>query len=302
MARITRDLENVLATGPAAWLGWLPLMVLPLAAVLAGFCVTPWAWMWLLALSLGFGCKWLTWWTSDRRGNATAARQWAYFLAWPGMNARHFLDDTNPCPRPPRREWFFAAGKTFLGAAVLWGLPRVLPDACELLTGWVGLVGLVLVLHFGLFHLLALCWRRAGVAAPPIMRAPLRATSVSEFWNQRWNVAFHQLMDRFVFRPLARKTNIPIACLAGFLASGLIHDLVISVPARGGYGRPTAYFLAQGCAVLLERRHGLRGNWRGWIFTMIVTAAPLGWLFHPPFIRNVILPMLHAIGATSSNL
>jgi hypothetical protein len=36
---------------------------------------------------------------------------------------------------------------------------------------------------------------------------------------------------------------------------------------------------------------------RGWLFTFIVTAAPAFWLFHPSFIRNVILPMLHAIGA-----
>jgi hypothetical protein len=37
---------------------------------------------------------------------------------------------------------------------------------------------------------------------------------------------------------------------------------------------------------------------RGWFFTLVVTVAPLFWLFHPPFIHNVILPMLTAIGAT----
>jgi len=31
---------------------------------------------------------------------------------------------------------------------------------------------------------------------------------------------------------------------------------------------------------------------------LIVTTAPVFCLFHPPFIHNVILPMLHAIGAT----
>jgi hypothetical protein len=29
----------------------------------------------------------------------------------------------------------------------------------------------------------------------------------------------------------------------------------------------------------------------------VVTAGPAYWLFHPIFIRNVILPMLHALGA-----
>ena len=102
---------------------------------------------------------------------------------------------------------------------------------------------------------------------------------------------------------VASRLNLPAACLAAFLVSGLIHDLVISVPAGGGYGLPTAYFMVQGFAVLFEhsrtgRRMGLRGGWRGWVCTVIVTAGPAFWLFHPPFVRNVILPMLTAIGAT----
>jgi hypothetical protein len=39
---------------------------------------------------------------------------------------------------------------------------------------------------------------------------------------------------------------------------------------------------------------GLRGR----LFALAVTAGPAFWLFHPPFIHNVILPMFQAIGAT----
>jgi alginate O-acetyltransferase complex protein AlgI len=91
--------------------------------------------------------------------------------------------------------------------------------------------------------------------------------------------------------------------LGVFILSGLIHDLVISLPARGGYGLPTLYFAIQGCGLVFERstlgqRVGLGRGPRGRIFALGFTAGPAFWLFHPPFIRNVILPMLKAIGAT----
>ena len=75
-------------------------------------------------------------------------------------------------------------------------------------------------------------------------------------------------------------------------------------PARGGYGLPTAYFLLQAAGLIFERTRlvrwlGLGGGWRGWLFTAVVTVGPLYWLFHPVFVRNVILPMLQAIGATT---
>ena len=35
----------------------------------------------------------------------------------------------------------------------------------------------------------------------------------------------------------------------------------------------------------------------GWLFTALVTAGPAFWLFPPPFVHNIILPMLNVIGA-----
>jgi alginate O-acetyltransferase complex protein AlgI len=165
------------------------------------------------------------------------------------------------------------------------------------------MVGVVLLLHFGLFRLLALAWRAAGVHATPLMRAPLLSRSLGEFWGRRWNTAFHELTTAFVFNPLRRAVGVRAAILLAFLASGLLHDLLISVPARGGYGLPTLYFLLQGAGVLFERTKiarqlGLGRGIRGWLFMLLVTAGPAFWLFHPPFIHRVILPMLHAIGAT----
>ena len=86
-----------------------------------------------------------------------------------------------------------------------------------------------------------------------------------------------------------------------FLISGLVHEAVISLPARRGYGLPTLYFLAQGLGVLAERsavgrRLNLGRSTTGWLFMALITAGPVFWLFHPPFVHNVILPMLEAFG------
>ena len=93
-----------------------------------------------------------------------------------------------------------------------------------LLEGWVGLLGLVFLLHFGVFHILALIWRRKGIDAQPIMRAPILSSSLAEFWGRRWNAAFHQLAHTYAFQPLRQRLGARGATLLVFLISGLIHD------------------------------------------------------------------------------
>jgi alginate O-acetyltransferase complex protein AlgI len=88
---------------------------------------------------------------------------------------------------------------------------------------------------------------------------------------------------------------------AGFLVSGLVHELVISVPAGGGFGGPTLFFAAQGVAMSIERSMigraiGLGRGWRGWVFAAAVVVAPACILFHAPFVRKVIGPMLENWG------
>ncbi len=115
------------------------------------------------------------------------------------------------------------------------------------------MVGLIMMLHFGLFALLALAWQRLGRQAPPLMRQPLLASSPSDFWGRRWNTAFHDLVATCLLPPLRRRFGLAGATMLIFVFSGLVHDLVISVPAGGGYGLPTLYFVLQGGAILLER-------------------------------------------------
>lgn len=84
----------------------------------------------------------------------------------------------------------------------------------------------------------------------------------------------------------------------------MIHDVAISVPAGGGYGLPTAYFVVQYLGLLLQRSSfarmlGLDRGFGGWAVTALFILGPVGWLFHPPFLRVVLIPFLTALGAAS---
>jgi alginate O-acetyltransferase complex protein AlgI len=187
---------------------------------------------------------------------------------------------------------FEAIARILLGTFLLFALARHASN--PILAGWIGMVGMILILHFGLFALLNVAWRALRVDVRPIMDAPLRSTSVAEFWGRRWNGAFNDLAFGLVFRPIARRAGVIAGTLSAFAVSGLVHELVISLPAGGGYGLPTCYFLLQGLAVLAQRKTEILRNW---LFTMLVVAGPAFWLFHPLFVRRVILPFMQAIGA-----
>ena len=263
-----------------------------------------WVLMWTIAFAVYGGCKWLTFWQArDRFGANERSRMLWYLLAWPGMDASAFTSRSDAIPEPAsRREWTIAGLTLLSGVVLTWVIARWAWPERPLVAGWIGMVGAIFMLHFGMFHLLSLAWRRAGVNAVPLMRNPMRATSLGEFWGRRWNTGFHELARRFTFTPLRPSLGAIGAMLATFLVSGLIHDLVISVPAGGGYGLPTGYFMLQGLGVVGERSRpgrwlGLGRGWRGWVFTVLMAAGPAFWLFPPPFVHNVILPMLGVIGA-----
>lgn len=283
--------------------GWFPLVVLPPGALVMGRQLAPWALMWGLSIAIYTALKWMTWWRGRRIvGQVPLRRSLAYLFLWPGMDAPAFLDIRR---RPTRRtpcELLSALASVLLGLVLLFGVVRIVPSGMPLLAGWVGLFGLIFVLHFGSFRLLSIWWRWHGVAAAPLMQAPIASESVGELWGGRWNTAFHVLARDFVVRPLRVRIGTSASMLAAFIVSGLVHDLVISVPAGAGYGLPTAYFCLQGLALLFERapagRHlGLGRGLRGRLFAIAVTALPAFWLFHPAFVLNVVVPFLQVVGA-----
>lgn len=283
-------------------LGWIPVIVLPATVLVCRDLLAPWVFMWCLCFTIFAGLKWLTWWKARGRTSHSAWRSVAYLLAWPGMDAEAFLNSSLRGKLPTWRGWIWPLLKTAAGAWLIWIVARLVPAQRSMVRGWVGMLGLILLLHFGSFELIALFWQSRGVNAKPIMSAPLRATSLAEFWGKRWNLGFRQFSHDLIFRPLRKRLSADAASLVVFAASGLIHESVVSVPARGGYGLPTAYFLLQGIGVAVERswlgqRLGLKDGPRGWLFTAAFTVGPLCLLFHRPFVLRVILPFLEAVRA-----
>ncbi|HET6955835.1 MAG TPA: MBOAT family protein, partial [Vicinamibacterales bacterium] len=193
-----------------------------------------WAQMWTMALAIYIGCKWLTWQRTPVR-NVPVWKRLAYLLAWPGMDAATFLEQKpiSSGSHCHSAEWIAAMAKLMVGVALLFGVARMIPPQHAYGVGWIGMIGIVFMLHFGTFHLLSCAWRSVGIQARPLMNRPLASTSLGEFWGRRWNVAFRDLTHRFLFRPCASWFGPRWGTLAGFLFSGAIHEFVISVPARG---------------------------------------------------------------------
>lgn len=275
-------------------IGWGVMLLLTLLAGWAGLALVleNWLRMWVLAVAMWLGFKTLALATTAADGWPNGGLGWLGFAMWPGMDVAAFARRGRPrvYAESEGRVALVAVLRVALGAALVLWLAARLTDPVAI--GWCGMIGLVLILHFGLFDLLALFWRRVGFDVERLMNAPWRARSLADFWGGRWNRAFSHVANRALFRPMTKRFGLVWGTLAGFLLSGVVHEVVISVPARGGYGLPTMYFLMQGLGVLLERKLGWRGDWRGRVLMTVVLIGPAFWLFHPQFMTAVVEPML----------
>ena len=130
------------------------------------------------------------------------------------------------------------------------------------------------------------------------MKLPVATLKISEFWGDRWNKAFNQLVHPFVYTPIKKRYNQKTAIVLTFLASGLVHELVISLPAKAGWGLPTLYFLIQALGMNVERNQVFRKLplFAKYVFTFLIIAGPAFILFHPPFMKTVILSFIQTIG------
>jgi alginate O-acetyltransferase complex protein AlgI len=239
-----------------------------------------------------------------RGGTVLPAGRWlAFTLAWPGMDPAPFArprsrtDEGRAARLVARGAGRLAAGSALLAAARMAASRGV---ALPIVTALV-VIGASLVLHFGVFTILAGLWRRAGVPAEPSFRAPFSSARLAEFWGRRWNAAFTELVKVVVYAPLRSVAGRGPARFAGFLFSGLLHELAITVPAGAGYGGPLLYFALQGLLVAGERRivgaapaSGSAG-WRDRVWTLGCLVVPLPLLVPLAFVRQALWPLAGVI-------
>lgn len=151
-----------------------------------------------------------------------------------------------------------------------------------------------LAFHFGALRLLTAFWRLCGFPVRPLFRNPLESRGLADFWSARWNISFSQMMARAVRRPLVDRLGQKGSIFAVFVASGLLHELAITVPVQSGYGRPFIYFLLHGAMVLIEK-----DTWPVWLkrsITLLLVVVPLPLLFPEKFTQEIILPCLTLAG------
>jgi hypothetical protein len=223
----------------------------------------------------------------------------AFAAAWPGM--RPALFESLGGPARPGAGRLALHGLLYLAAGTgLVALARqvVRSGGSPELATLALLPGLSLILHFGILGILAGGWRALGADVDALFRAPLRSRSLAEFWGRRWNLAFSEMTAIGVYRPVSGWAGRPLALAAAFAASGVLHELAISLPVRAGFGLPLSYFALHGGLMMVERRLEARGlpvyrhAWLGRLWTLGWLAAPLPLLFHRPFLRGVVWPLL----------
>lgn len=225
-------------------------------------------------------------------------RSWLEFsLAWPGMQPRLFAKRADAALPQARELALRGVTRALLGAALIALSWFVWEETGSRL--WVTVLllpGLSLVLHFGLFNLLAAFWRWRGVDAKPLFRAPLLSESLSEFWSKRWNLGFSEMTSLGVYQPLRKRFGAQLALVVAFLFSGALHEMAISLPVQTGYGLPFLYFALHALAMVIERKleargtpiHGLAG--RVWVTLWLVVPLPI--LFHEAFLEEIVWPII----------
>lgn len=164
-----------------------------------------------------------------------------------------------------------------LGAWLVWAM-----DWRQILLMF---VPMSLGFHFGALRVLKGGLRATGFPVRTLFPNLLETQGIGDFWSRRWNVGYSQMMQRLVGRPVEARFGANAGVMAIFVASGLLHELAITLPVRSGFGLPTVYFTLHGILTLLEKQCGRP---LGKFPALLAVILPLGLLFPTAFQSEVV--------------
>lgn len=210
-----------------------------------------------------------------------------FSFAWPGIDVVPFMTPPVATIEDGKR---FGRGmaKAIVGVLGFLLVAGFSFQLGSIVSGWLGILCLLTIFHLGLSDCLTELVQAIGWPVKPLFESPLRSSSLSNFWSQRWNRPFVELNKIFFMPWLVRRIGMRGAIFVIFLVSGLLHEMAISYPVGSGWGLPFGYFALQGMMVLLERKLPFKGP----IWVALVVLVPVPILFHAAFRETIILPFL----------
>lgn len=222
-------------------------------------------------------------------------KQWLLFCyGWFGMNPRPFLAFPSSALPGSWALWIRGISRMILGLIIINLASLKWFSLPEFIQHLFYLIGISLMLHFGLLNIFAGTLRRFGIPVTTLFKDPLSSKSLNEFWSKRWNLAFVELTTLAVTRPVKSKYGNQTAFWISFIFSGLLHEMAISLPVKSRFGKPMLYFIIQAVLILsIDRFIRIQSSQ---VFRTILILACLGLpiflLFHKQFILQIILPLV----------
>lgn len=232
--------------------------------------------------------------------NTLTFAQWCLFCyGWFGMNPNAF----KTFPSAALNDFSFhikkGISRIIFGIVLInfakWFFTKIVQNhQFEYLEYTCYLVGLSLILHFGLLNISTGLLRSKGINVSVLFNNPLKSKTLHEFWSRRWNVAFVELTTIAVLRPIKKRFSPNFAVGASYVFSGLLHELAISLPVRSGYGKPFFYFILQAVLILFIEKHLIKPTTNAtkrllWLLACLF--LPIFILFHRQFILHIVLPL-----------
>ncbi|CAL5027020.1 unnamed protein product [Urochloa decumbens] len=156
-----------------------------------------------------------------------------------------------------------------------------------------------LMLELFLASAAALARALLGAELEPQFDRPYLASSLRDFWGQRWNLMVPGVLRPCVYRPVRARLGAAAGLLAAFLVSGVMHEVMFYyITLEAGTGEVTAFFALHGACAVAERwcAGAARRCWRtrtpplprpvATALTLAFVTGTGSWLFFAPVIRS----------------